>query len=40
MVTWGIISAGMALVSGVWSFYTLRFLLGVVKAGFPGSFFI
>src|SRR4029077_2394226 len=37
MVTWGIISAGMALVSGVWSFYTLRFLLGVAEAGFfPG----
>jgi MFS transporter, ACS family, tartrate transporter len=37
MVTWGIISACMALVSGVWSFYTLRFLLGVAEAGFfPG----
>ena len=37
MVTWGIISAAMALVSGVWSFYTLRFLLGVAEAGFfPG----
>src|SRR6202158_3853121 len=37
MVTWGIISASMALVSGVWSFYTLRFLLGVAEAGFfPG----
>src|SRR6201988_162185 len=37
MVTWGIISACMALGSGVWSFYTLRFLLGVAEAGFfPG----
>src|SRR6202047_5170335 len=37
MVTWGIISAAMALVSGVWSFYALRFLLGVAEAGFfPG----
>src|SRR5258705_2859164 len=33
MVTWGIISALMALVSGVWSFYTFRFLLGVLEAG-------
>src|ERR1700704_4139061 len=37
MVTWGIISALMATVSGVWSFYSLRFLLGVAEAGFfPG----
>jgi MFS family permease len=37
MVTWGIISALMALVGGVWSFYALRFLLGVAEAGFfPG----
>ena len=37
MVTWGIISALMAAVSGVWSFYGLRFLLGVAEAGFfPG----
>jgi MFS family permease len=37
MVTWGIISAGMALVSGELSFYVLRFLLGVAEAGFfPG----
>src|ERR1700737_3810114 len=37
MVTWGIISALMAVVSGVWSFYGLRFLLGVAEAGFfPG----
>jgi D-galactonate transporter len=37
MVTWGIISALMAIVSGPWSFYVLRFLLGVAEAGFfPG----
>ena len=37
MVTWGIISALMATVSGEWSFYGLRFLLGVAEAGFfPG----
>lgn len=37
MVTWGIISGLMALVSGEWSFYVLRFLLGVAEAGFfPG----
>src|ERR1700710_688024 len=37
MVTWGIISAAMCLVSGEWSFYVLRFLLGVAEAGFfPG----
>ena len=37
MVTWGIISAAMCLVSGELSFYVLRFLLGVAEAGFfPG----
>jgi MFS transporter, ACS family, tartrate transporter len=37
MVTWGIISALMASVSGETSFYLLRFLLGVAEAGFfPG----
>jgi MFS transporter, ACS family, tartrate transporter len=37
MVTWGIISAAMAMVSGEVSFYVLRFLLGVAEAGFfPG----
>ena len=37
MVTWGIISALMAGVTGPWSFYCLRFLLGVAEAGFfPG----
>src|SRR5580698_8194203 len=37
MVTWGIISGLMAMVTGPWSFYGLRFLLGVAEAGFfPG----
>jgi ACS family tartrate transporter-like MFS transporter len=37
MVSWGIISAGMMFVTGPWSFYLLRFLLGVAEAGFfPG----
>ena len=37
MVTWGVISAAMASVSGELSFYILRFLLGVAEAGFfPG----
>jgi MFS transporter, ACS family, tartrate transporter len=37
LVTWGIISGCMALVTGPWSFYTLRFLLGIAEAGFfPG----
>ena len=37
MITWGLISAAMALVSGQLSFYALRFLLGVAEAGFfPG----
>jgi MFS transporter, ACS family, tartrate transporter len=37
MVTWGIISTLMATISGEWSFYILRFLLGVAEAGFfPG----
>src|SRR3978361_294771 len=37
MVTWGIISALMAMVSGERSFYILRFLLGIAEAGFfPG----
>jgi MFS family permease len=37
MVTWGLISAAMAFVSGPNSFYALRFLLGIAEAGFfPG----
>lgn len=37
MVTWGLLSIAMLLVQGKWSFYALRFLLGVAEAGFlPG----
>ncbi|CAB3805884.1 MFS transporter [Paraburkholderia fynbosensis] len=37
MVTWGLVSAASAFVTGPNSFYTLRFLLGVAEAGFfPG----
>src|SRR3982074_2044825 len=37
MVTWGIISACMALVSGVWSFYGVRFPAGRGRSRiFPG----
>lgn len=40
MIVWGAIAAGMMLVRGVASFYSLRFLLGVVEAGFfPGMIF-
>jgi MFS transporter, ACS family, tartrate transporter len=37
MVTWGLISIAMMFVQGQWSFYALRFSLGVAEAGFlPG----
>jgi ACS family tartrate transporter-like MFS transporter len=37
MITWGLVSAAMALVSGPWSLYLVRFFLGVAEAGFfPG----
>lgn len=37
MITWGILSACMALVVGSKSFYVLRFLVGAAEAGFfPG----
>jgi len=37
MITWGLISASMMFVEGVYSFYAMRFLLGVAEAGFlPG----
>jgi MFS transporter, ACS family, tartrate transporter len=40
MVTWGLISVVTALVSGPYSFYALRFVLGVAEAGFfPGIIF-
>ncbi|HEX3953504.1 MAG TPA: MFS transporter [Stellaceae bacterium] len=37
MITWGLCSGATAFVSGEWSFYTVRFLLGLAEAGFfPG----
>jgi len=37
LVTWGVITMAMALVSGPTSFYVLRFLLGAAEAGlYPG----
>jgi len=37
MLTWGLLSAAMALVSGPVSFFAVRFLLGAAEAGlFPG----
>ncbi len=40
MFTWGVLSAGMAFVTGTASFYVLRFLLGLAEAGFfPGIIF-
>ncbi|AFQ50586.1 MFS transporter [Burkholderia cepacia] len=37
MVTWGIVSACMAFITGPTSFYLIRFLLGAAEAGFfPG----
>ncbi len=37
MISWGIVAALMMFVRGPWSFYSLRFLLGVTEAGFfPG----
>jgi len=40
MITWGIVSAATAFVTGPQSWYLLRFLLGVAEAGFfPGITF-
>src|SRR6202790_1161009 len=40
MISWGVISACMIFVRGQWSFYGLRFLLGLAEAGFfPGVIF-
>jgi MFS transporter, ACS family, tartrate transporter len=40
MISWGLLSIGTVLVSGAWSFYLMRFLLGVAEAGFfPGVAF-
>jgi ACS family tartrate transporter-like MFS transporter len=34
LITWGIISGLTAFLLGVWSFYGIRFLLGLAEAGF------
>ena len=40
MVSWGLAASAMILVHTAWSFYLLRFLLGVAEAGFfPGIIF-
>ncbi len=40
MISWGILSAAMMLVRNAWTFYGLRFLLGLAEAGFfPGIIF-
>jgi D-galactonate transporter len=37
MITWGVVSTAMAFIVGPYSFYIMRFLLGVAEAGFfPG----
>jgi len=37
MITWGVLAAGMAVVTGPRSFYVMRLLLGAAEAGFfPG----
>jgi MFS family permease len=37
LLTWGVISAATAFVTGTWSFLGIRFLLGLAEAGFyPG----
>ena len=40
MLTWGLLSGAMAFVQGEYSFYAVRFLLGIAEAGFfPGIIF-
>jgi len=40
MISWGVISGCMIFVKGAWSFYAMRFLLGLAEAGFfPGVIF-
>ncbi|MGO9137511.1 MAG: MFS transporter [Syntrophales bacterium] len=40
MISWGIISSCMIFVRGEWTFYIMRFLLGIAEAGFfPGIIF-
>jgi ACS family tartrate transporter-like MFS transporter len=34
MITWGLISAAMAFMTGIYGFCTLRVLLGLAEAGF------
>ena len=37
MVGWGLVSMGMMFMTGTWSFYAARILLGIAEAGFfPG----
>jgi D-galactonate transporter len=37
MISWGVLSSCMMFVTGEWSFYLVRFLLGLAEAGFfPG----
>jgi MFS family permease len=39
-ITWGLVSCAMLLARGQWSFYALRFSLGLAEAGyFPGIIF-
>lgn len=41
LLTWGLITMAMALIQGPYSFYILRFLLGVAEAGFfPGVLYL
>lgn len=41
MITWGLLSAGMAFVQGETSFYIMRMLLGIAEAGlFPGVLYL
>ena len=40
MISWGLATAAMALVSNEWQFYAVRFLIGAMEAGFaPGILF-
>lgn len=38
MISWGIVSMLMVLISGTSSFYIMRFLLGIAEAGFFQAF--
>jgi MFS family permease len=41
MISWGLVSVGMAALQGEMSFYVMRFLLGVAEAGFvPGVYLL